>query len=215
MPAEGLSFWGELAYQWGQRAADPDVTTLVAAPLGSPFHAWATNWGLEYTLADVAMTPKVGAEWIFWSGHDSDGAIAGWDPIARSYFTTALREFQTASASGFYGTSQATDTSAATNENQISFWGGLNPVEDLSATSRLTFFWQHVGSVPANAAGTAKGDGERKSYAGAEWDNQLVYNYTDDVQLGVLWGIFFPGSIYHAGLDSTAQELVSTVSVKF
>jgi hypothetical protein len=214
MPAEGLSTWAEAAYQFGRRASDPDTGTTVAAPLGSPFQAWAFNLGGEFGFADVAMTPRVGAEWIFWSGKDSDGSIAGWDPIARSYFTTAIREFQTANASGFYGTGQPGDTSAATNQNQFSVWGGLSPVEDLNATSRLSFFWQHVGAVPHTAAGV-RSDGERKGYAGTEWDNQLVYDYTDDVQLGFLYGVFFPGSIYRTGFDSTAQELVTTVSVKF
>lgn len=215
MPADGLSLWGELAYQFGRRGTNAAVGDITTVPTGSPFQAWATDWGVEYTLTDVAMKPKAGAEWIFWSGKDSDGAVAGWDPIARSYFTTALRDFQVASAAGFYATAQPGDTSAATNQNEISFWGGLKPVEDLSATSRLSFFWQAVGSVPVNAVLGTRADGERKSYAGAEWDNQLVYDYTDDVQLGFLWGIFFPGSVYHAGFNSTAQELVSTVSVKF
>ena len=213
MPVDGLSTWGELAYQWGTRATDSAAGDLTSATTGDRIQAWATDWGLEYTLKDVSMTPKVGAEWIFWSGHDADGAIAGWDPIARGYFTTAIREFQTAIAGGFYGTAQAGDTSAATNQSQISFWGGLKPVQDLSATSRLNFFWQSVGAIPTRAG--IRTSGERKGYAGAEWDNQLVYDYTDDVQLGFLWGIFFPGSIYHTGAENTAQELVTTVSVKF
>lgn len=215
VPTEGLSVWSELAYQWGRTGTDADTGTLTAVPTGSPFSAWAVDLGLEYLMADVAMTPKVGFEWIFWSGKDSDGAIAGWDPMARSYFTTALREFQTASAGGFYPTDQFGDTAAATNQHQISFWGGLKPVEDLSASSRLTFFWQDVGSVSTNAAGTAKSDGKRHAYVGTELDNQLVYDYTDDVQLGLLWAMFFPGSVYHVGTQNTAQELVSTVSVKF
>jgi hypothetical protein len=215
MPSDGLATWAEAAYQWGKRASDPDAADLIlAAPLGSPFQAWAFNLGAEFGFADVAMTPRVGAEWIYWSGKDSDGGIAGWDPIARSYFTTAIREFQTASASGFYGTGQGGDTSAATNQHQLSFWGGLSPVEDLSATSRITFFWQAVGAAPITEAGT-RGDDKRNDYAGTEWDNQLVYDYTDDVQMGLIYGIFWPGAIYHAHADSTAQELVTTVSVKF
>jgi hypothetical protein len=215
MPSEGLSTWAEAAYQFGRRASDAAAGTTVAAPLGSPFQAWAFNLGAEYGFADMAMGPKVGAEWIFWSGKDSDGGIAGWDPIARSYFTTAIREFQTATAGGFYGTDQPGDTSAATNQNQISIWGGLSPVEDLTATSRLSLFWQNVGALPTSAVTGVRVDGKRKGFAGTEWDNQLVYDYTDDVQLGLLYGVFFPGSIYSGDFDSTAQELVSTVSVKF
>ncbi len=210
MPVEGLSTWGELAYQNGTRATD--ATGLV--PTGSPFQAWAYDLGAEYTFAHVAMTPKMGAEWIYWSGKDSDGAVSGWDPIARGYFTTAIREFETGqTATGFYNTAQAGDTAAATNQNEISFWGGAKPIEDLNLTSRVNFFWLPVPAKPGTTL--VNPEGPRKGYAGTEWDNQVQYNYTDDVQLGFLWGVFWPGSVYHDGAQSTAQELVTTVSVKF
>ncbi|MBI2884912.1 MAG: alginate export family protein [Candidatus Omnitrophica bacterium] len=215
MPVESLSTWGELAYQFGTRGTDASTGTLTTAPTGSSVSAWALDLGLEYTWTAVSMTPKAGAEWIFWSGKEGNGGIAGWDPIARGYYTTALREFQTDTGAGFYATDQALDTSAATNQNQISFWGGLKPIEDLSATSRLTFFWQDVGALRANAAGTAVANGPRRSFAGTELDTNLVYDYTEDVQFGLLYGFFVPGSIYTSASDNVAQEVVTTVKVQF
>lgn len=41
------------------------------------------------------------------------------------------------------------------------------------------------------------------------------YNYTDDVQFGVIYALFAPGSVYRHPNDDTAQELVTSVSVKF
>ncbi len=215
MPVEALSTWGELAYQFGRRGSDAAAGDLTTVPAGSPFQAWAVDLGLEYTFAHVAMTPKAGAEWVFWSGKDRNGGVAGWDPIARGYFTTALREFQTASAAGFYPTDQPLDTSAATNQSQISFWGGLKPMEDLSATSRLSFFWQDVAAPRANEAGTARAAGASKNFAGTEWDTQFAYDYTEDVQFGLLYGLFFPGAVYSSGYDNVAQEIVTTVKVQF
>ncbi len=217
-PVANLSTWGELAYQFGKRAVDslsPNPAT------GSGQHGWAVDLGTEYTLADVAMTPKLGAEWIFWSGDNTDGAQAGWDPIARGYFTTALREFQTANGiAGFYPTTVSGVTSAATNQHELGFWTSLKPLEDLSVTPRLSFFWLDKASIQSTGGGNT-----RRRYAGTEWDTNVVYNYTDDVQLGLLYAIFWPGTVYnHYGTcstgancsgDSTAQELVTTVSVKF
>ncbi|MDP3703834.1 MAG: alginate export family protein, partial [Candidatus Omnitrophota bacterium] len=210
-PAEGTYVYGELAYQWGTRDLDINGGTL---PTGDAQQAWAINLGADFTLTGAAMTPKIGGEWIYFSGKDADGAVQGWDPIARGYFTTALREFQTAGASGFYGTDQAGDTSAATNQHQLSIYGSFTPIEDLSVSPRLSWFILDVGAIPV--AGS-----KRQSFAGTEWDTVVNYNYTDDVQLGLIYALFLPGNVYRTAVtggtsgDSTAQELITSVSVKF
>ena len=48
-----------------------------------------------------------------------------------------------------------------------------------------------------------------------EWDTVVTYNYTDDVQFGVIYGLFLPGSVYRSPTDAAAQELITSVSVKF
>ena len=203
-PAEGLYAYSELAWQFGQQAAD--VSGVL--PAGGSQQAWAFDLGADYTFAQVPTTPKIGFEWIFWSGKDVNGAVNGWDPIARGYYTTALREFQTATAGGFYGTDQAGDTAAATNQHQFAFYGSLKPVADLTISPRLTFFALDRGALPVTGS-------KRKGYAGAEWDTNIVYDYTSDVQFGLLYAMFAPGNVYRTPNDSVAQELVSTVSVKF
>lgn len=214
-PTEGAYVYGELAYQFGKRGTDADF----GFETGDAHQAWAANLGADYTFADVTTTPKIGAEWIFWSGKDSEscgtrsaaycGGVGGWDPIARGYFTTALREFQIATTSGFYATDQARDTSAATNQHQLALYGGLKPIEDLTVNQRLTWFILDNGVIPSGAGG------KRESYAGMEWDTVASYDYTEDVQLGLIYALFNPGSVYRTPNDSTAQELISSVSVKF
>ncbi len=211
-PMESAYAWGELAYQFGQNAVDPSASTLV----GEGHQAWAFDLGLEYTLANVPTTPKLGWEWEFWSGKNSDNGVAGWDPIARGYYTTALREFQTGGTTlGFYPTDQVGDTGASTNQSQMGWYVTLKPIEDLSITPRLTFFWQDIGAVPVSTDTGTRTGGDRRHFAGTEWDTNMVYNYTDDVQFGVLYALFSPGSIYRTPNDSTAQELITTVGVKF
>ena len=212
-PVDGAYLFGELAYQFGERATDPSGVLTA----GDRQQAWAFNLGLEYTAKDVAMTPKVGAEWIFYSGKNVDGAVAGWDPIARGYFTTALREFQNPTAAAFYppdqtcfanGAGANACTGSATNQHQLSLYGSFKPINDLTVAPRLSWFILDEGAIPV--AGS-----KRNSFAGTEWDTVVNYDYTDDVQFGVIYGLFLPGNVYRTPNDAVAQELVTSVSVKF
>ena len=66
-PVEGAYLYGELAYQSGRRPVDPAGVLTT----GDSVQAWATNLGAEYTLANVATTPKIGGEWRFYSGKEA------------------------------------------------------------------------------------------------------------------------------------------------
>lgn len=212
-PVEGANFWGEMAYQFGTRVTDLEVILAV----GGRHSAWAANLGADYTLADVAMTPKFGAEWRYYSGEDTDAAAAGWRAIAPGYFTTAIREFQTRSTvAGFYPTDQAGVTSGASNQHEFGLFAGAKPLEDLGVNTRLSWFFLPVGAIPPGG-----GSPKRNNYIGTEWDTVVNYAYTDDVQLGVIYALFLPGNVFRAtgntvaGGESTAQELITSVSVKF
>ncbi|MBI4341932.1 MAG: alginate export family protein [Candidatus Omnitrophica bacterium] len=220
-PVEGAYLYSEMALQFGKKGTllDAGITTN---PTGSGQQAWAFDLGGEFTFADVATSPKVGLEWIFYSGHDKDGAFQGWDPIAPSYFTTLIRSYQTRNTgvTGLYPTDQAGVTSAFTNQHEFALYGGLKPIDDLGVDSRLSWFWLEDGSIPTT---TPAGSASRNSYLGTEWDTMLTYDYTDDVQFGLAYGVFFPGNVFRDAGDGsdatsgadTAQQLISKVSVKF
>ena len=226
-PVDGGLFWGELALQHGDRAVDMDGASTTVGP-GSGQQGWAADFGLEYTLKDVRTTPKFGGEWIFYSGKNIEegsvpGAGQGWDPIAPSYFPTVIRSYQTRSTvGGLYPVAETGITSAFTNQHQFALYGGLKPIDDLKLDSRLSWFVMPVAALLPTAPA---GNSERKGFLGTEWDTWLTYNYTDDVQFGVTYGLFLPGAAFREGGDgcsaatcfgrATAQELISTVSVKF
>lgn len=229
-PMEGAYLFAELAHQFGTIGVDPAGT--IAA--GEGVQAWGVDLGLEYTFANVATTPKLGFEWIFHSGKKRNGnigrvgpndgnggATGGWVPIAPGYFTTALREFQTQSTvAGFYANDQPGVTSGGTNQHQFSLYGSFKPVEDLTVAPRLSWFVLDEGVFRIIAGDTNAGagigvGGKRKRFVGTEWDTVVTYDYTDDVQLGLIYGVFWPGNVYTTPTDATAQELVTSVSVKF
>ncbi len=216
-PVAGSYLYAEGAYQFGNRASDPFGVGVA----GNPIQAWAFDIGAEYTFEDISFTPKIGAEWIYFSGKDYDGAAPGWDPMARGYFTTAIREFQ--NPAPFYTPDQTCSTlsttsgaclGSATNQQQFSLYGSLKPIEDLTVDQRLSLFFLPVGAKP-NGGTNPTAVGDRQTYAGMEWDTILTYDYTSDVQFGVIYAVFAPGDVYRSPTDSTAQELVTSVSVKF
>lgn len=227
-PVENSNVYGELAYQFGKR--DTDASSFGLIP-GDAQQAWAFDLGAEVTFADVAAKPMVGAEWLFFSGHDYNscgtaaaaahcGGGPGWDPIAKGYFTTIIRDFQTSSGvGGFYAPDQAGVTGSQTNQHQLSLYGSFKPLEDLTVAPRLSWFVMDkaVRSIPLAAGANTTPQEKKSGYIGMEWDTQVTYNYTDDVQFGLLYGLFTPGNVFlgASGLDSTAQELISSVSVKF
>jgi len=221
-PVGNTFLYGELAYQWGVRG--PDLESELAA--GSSVSSWAANLGAEYTLADVATTPTLGAEWRFYEGSKHNEAAIGWDPIAPGYFRTAIREFMTRDTlAAFFTNNQANVTSGQTNQHELGLYGSASPLEDLKVLSRVSFFILDVGALspvvnpPAGFAGARQGQ-KRRRWLGTEWDTMFTYDYTEDVQLSLLHAIFWPGSVFvdaHDGLGGqhTAQQLVTTVSVKF
>ncbi len=222
-PVEGANAYAELAYQFGQRDFDGSTVSLVP---GRAQQAWAWDLGTDYTFAGVPTTPKFGGEWVFYSGKDSEscdtlhcGGVPGWDPMARGYFSSVLRDFQTSSGTAaFYAPAQNGVTGGNTNQHQFSLYGSMKPLEDLTIAPRLSWYFLDKGIRPI-AANTATNfsQSKRKNYVGMEFDTQVTYNYTDDVQFGVIYGLFAPGTVFRraGGFQSDAQELVSTVSVKF
>ena len=219
-PGDGINLYGELAYQFGRRANDLDE----GLQDGTPQRGWLTNLGAELTLADIATSPKIGAEWLFKSGEDKDGAFGGWDPIAPSYFPTMIRSYQVRSTLlGLNPVDQAGVTSAFTNQHDLALYGGIKPMEDLGVDTRLTLFLADLPPINRpGVAGVGVGNSARSSHLGTEWDNKVTYQYTDDVTLSGAYGVFWPGGAFRhrnpadaATGDSTAQQLVVEASVKF
>ncbi len=213
-------FWGEFAWQFG--TSPTDLEGVLSS--GRRHQAWAFDFGGEHTFKDISMTPKLGGEWRFYSGKNSDGAAPGWAAIAPGYFTTAIREFQARrGVTGFFPVVQGGVTSGQTNQHEFGIFGGLKPLEDLRVDTRLSWFALAVGAIPPTSPAASS---KRHHFVGTEWDTNVAYSYTDDVQFGLLYALFLPGNVFRnaggtagtvaaIGGDAIAQQLVTTVSVKF
>lgn len=173
----------------------------------------------DYLFKDVKWTPKLGIEYIYYSGEANTattdtGTYHGWDMMYRGKFDTAIREFQNL----YYATAMRADNVATvtndqdagnTNETQVILYGSLKPTNALSVDGRFAFFWMPKAQKYNSGAET------RGKSIGSELDLQLNYVYTEDVSFGLLAAWFFPGSYWVGGMDDTATDIVGTVKVAF
>lgn len=210
-PIPQASLAAEVAYQ--------DGDYWVYATDGRERSAMAADISGDYHFKDVRWSPKVGLEYIYYSGEDSylqadDGNFSGWDPMYRGKFDTAIREFQNV----YYLTQQRAlnvaqteldQDSAVTNQHQLLIIGNVTPTDSLTVDGRVGFFWFD------EELEVVSGEGDAGKSIGTELDLEFTYDYTEDVSFNLLTAFFFPGNYFAGGQDDTASDIVGSVSVAF
>jgi len=188
--------------------------------------AWALDVSAEcrYMTDKFAWKPKVGAEYIYYSGNEPEsnearavGDYTGWDPMYRGKFDSAIREF----VGRFYNSArypvrvdrmQSNVDASFNNQHQVVFLGSLQPIESLTLKANYNLFWNQFQYLSNNPAVDASKSG---GFIGQEVDLQATWDYTEDVSFGILAGWFMPGEVYTDHLHDTATDLVGTVKVSF
>jgi hypothetical protein len=176
-----LDYNVELAYQFGDTNA------------GGDYEAWALNLMAGYTFTDVQWTPRLEAEYAYFSG-DDDVTDSDTEAFSRLFSDVQY---------GAIGLGGALDA-AATNLHIIRIGGSAVPVEKLTVSAdfyifmlaeddadglALTFGNPQVGD---NIAGPLFAAGDDDD-AGMELDLAASYQYTEDLNLTVGWSHFFVG----------------------
>lgn len=210
-PVANATIAAEGAIQYGRYSA----TTSEAA---RKVKANALDFSGDYKFKDIKWTPKLGVEYIRYSGEadnatTNSGTFKGWNVMYRGKFDSAIREFQNV----YYATCMREDNHATTgmdadagntNEQQIIVYGSLNPTNSLKVDGRLA--WFRFIETPKVAAA-----GDRNKAIGSEFDLTLTYDYTEDVSFSLLAGWFFPGKYWVSTQDDMATDVVGTVKVAF
>ena len=222
-PIDVITLSAEGVYQCGQYVGSP------VQNVNRDRSAWALDVSgeLRYFTDKFSWKPKLGAEFIWYSGQeDEDAASAqgtyhGWDGMYRGKFDSAIREF----VGKFYQTGRfpvAGNTSnqvvssrdaSFTNQYQMIFMGSIQPIESLNLKANYNLFW--------NQENYQQTDDKTKGFVGQEVDLTATWDYTEDVSFGLLMGWFVPGTVYDAGVgpngstNHVATDVVGTVKVSF
>jgi len=247
-PLANISLWAEGDYQIGHynpafmANSHPGPAGAVALAVLNTTRerkAWACDVGGEYRFSDYAWKPKLGGEYILYSGDSapwqhSNSTYRGWDPVLRGKYDTAIHEFQ----GRVYRTYDEYDPAAFTNRQQFAIFGVIKPLDTVAVNARYTHIRLHKG-LGASDSPDFGPPTSRSSHIGDEVDANLTYDYTEDVQFGLLGAIFLPGKYYDGGTgrnftspalggglvsamgvtdgkgNKTASSLVGTVKVTF
>lgn len=206
-PIENLVLNAELAHQFGEYAAERDRS------------ANAVQLGADYALTDYQYSPSVGLWYTYLSGQKAGegGDYQQWDPMYNDQLPGEI-----VSALGF----------AATNVHIINARASVKPIDKLTASLNYFYFAAAekyaAGDTSSTNAGPDSQGGftgtdlthrdytlEANSNLGDEFDLKLTYDYTEDVQFGLLAAYFIPGTAFADVNNSVAKEVIGSVNVVF
>lgn len=196
-PAENLTLNAEIAHQFGEYVAERDMS------------ADAIQLGVDYAMVEYLYSPTIGLWYTYLSGQKAGegGNQHNWDSM---YSDQVCGEI--VSALGL----------ASKNVHIVNVKGSIKPVDKLT----LSLDYYYFATAEKYAAGnhtflgtnltsytyTLEGD---KDYLGNEIDLRLAYDYTEDVQFGLLAAWFIPGSAFAEVNHNTAKEVIGSVKVTF
>ncbi len=204
-PISQITLGGELAYQFGSYRAS------VTAPERDR-GAWGADLFAEYRF-DYNWSPMLGIQYVYLSGEEDLGSATSadygaWNGAFRGPTYGWIHDY----LEGFFGTAQANDPAAGQNQQHISLYGTLKPMEDLQLWANYYHFWT-TDDVHATAG--VQTSATLSDDLGDEIDLGVNYDYTEDVTFGIMANWFIPGELYSSPNDETASQVVSSVKVTF
>lgn len=186
---------------------------------------WALDLRGEYTFADISWKPKVGVEYVYYSGEETedelngirdDDDFGGWNPIFRGKFHSAIREFHR-----IYYVPDMTSNDGAnidsgyTNEHQLIGDLEVKPLDDVTVVGRFLFYWFDEEPRSVLLFDGTNRVGNSDSEIGQELDIQATYDYTEDVTFKLITAWFIPGDFFDDPVNDNATEVVGSVKVAF
>jgi hypothetical protein len=204
-PISQMTLGAELAYQFGNYRA------AIASPERDR-DAWGSDLFAEYRF-DNAWKPMLGLEYVYLSGENDLGAgttqsYGAWNGAFRGPVYGWYHDYKEV----YYATSAPNDQAAGQNQEHISIYGTIKPMEDLMLSANYFHFWT------AETAHTVTADpnsGSLSDHIGDEIDLLATYNYTEDVTFSLMADWFIPGDLYSKPNDATATQVISRVLVSF
>ncbi|MDD5553805.1 MAG: hypothetical protein PHE18_08050, partial [Candidatus Omnitrophica bacterium] len=235
-----LTLDGQIAYQFGRYNPRFDANanydaTGPSGVTGARMHkrsAWAAQVKAAYDLKDVDMvsawTPMVYAGYTYLSGADRDQGLdesyKGWDPMfenqTEGHLINAIFANTNTQQIALGASAKLTEDLTA-NLDYVTKWFARNFPEN-TLTGRRVILSGIYGATAATS-GRVFRVGEDK-FIGQEIDAKLTYDYTEDVQFGLMGGILLLSDNVRADVPSypdaknkkgSATELIGSMKVTF
>ena len=227
---KNLTLDGQIAYQYGtyNPKLDPNARFISSTNKAetSPRSAWGTEIVASYDLKDISAVskwePSLTGAYIYLSGANRDkvggAAYKGWDAMFEDqtfgHLINAVMGFSNAHIFGVsLKAKPAVDLTAQLD--YVTGWFAKKYVEGRQAI---------LSGVSTTTAGTTAQQftmGNKANF-GNEIDATLTYDYTEDVQISLLGGVFLPTkaingneSVYPYRQRAVATELVGSMKVTF
>ena len=198
---EQLSLYGEYAYQFG------DYVASAIAPVDHDHvDAFAVQLGGEYKFNDPNSS-KLGLCYTYLSGDDGDTLddYEAWNPLFEDQRVGEIANILFDNTNMWY----------------IKASGSTKPREDMTAMLDVYYFHQadrNSSALSSNGIITnANTDIDQSDDRDLGWeiDASLLYDYTEDVQFGLIAGWFIPGDHFTSANDETAYSIRATAKVEF
>lgn len=227
---ENLTLQGEYALQLGNKYMDtsalPNLVTVngnAANPFGYRVEdelvrheAWALQLAASYALKDVRHNPVLGASYTHLSGENPSTCSGGQGTKWNAW--DAMYENQS-------GGTIFNKLMGYSNTDLFNVNASIKPdfVDDLTVLAN----WYHILlDKPLHSGDTAQiilsGVAAGQSYVvgndkhlGDEIDVDLIYDYTEDVQLGLNLGWFLPGDTFNSVNKDAATQAIASMKVAF
>jgi hypothetical protein len=210
-PMQKVNLQQELAYQFGKK--------VVSAGVGRDRSAWASQ-----TIATVTPgwkhDPVIGLMYSYFSG---DAALTATNPDKDYHQWDPMFENQT---SGHIINALFSSSNAHNINTNLT----LKPsfLEDVTIRGDYVYQLLAKGLASPVTGDFTEYDSTGYRYKaqsksiGQEFDLNLIYDYTEDVQIGLLLGWFWPGAAINKTLSGgsleqgvTANEVIASCAVKF
>ncbi|MFA5060516.1 MAG: alginate export family protein [Candidatus Omnitrophota bacterium] len=230
-PIKGLNVQGEVAWQRGNKAE----TVAGGVRDNQQREAMAAQVIASYAVShdSVAKWNPVLSSWFTYLSGDNDGMTASLNPSTKETYTAWDPMFEGQAGGTIYNT--------LFDYSNVRLVGGslqVNPMQDVTLKGTVTGLWldkdlDQISTGDGNGSAASvlrQPDGTFSTlnvtsnrHLGNEFDVALMYDYTEDVQLGLNAGWFFPGAVFvnaygHNGLDDNhqmASQLIANVNVNF
>ncbi|PIZ84563.1 MAG: hypothetical protein COX96_03190 [Candidatus Omnitrophica bacterium CG_4_10_14_0_2_um_filter_44_9] len=210
-PTSKVNLQQEMAWQGGKK-----ISPAAAPTVNRERSAWASQ-SIAMVTPGWKYNPTIGMIYSYFSGdadRNSVGATAGkkyhaWDPMFENQTSGHI-------INALYSSS---------NTHNINARLTMSPIEDIVLQYDYVYLLMAKASARTGTADLNDYDGTGNSFKadkkslGQEFDANMLYNYTEDVQFGLLAGWFWPARTYSKtnGVDqrTTATEMIASCNVKF